>query len=359
MDIKRSICYGIVGNLLAAILLSILSLTTKLTFLNKLIPLWLLIITALLSISAFLSLVYQIISKPKQVFLLISQFSDNQFVASLIQNIIHKLEYQNIQVVVMIPSENLSPLDQQRWFNKISKYKNHFIGGIIIPLNYRKNTEEFIDFITKFNKPILLIDASPSFSSNEYPEKCAFIGFDNEEGGRLAAEAMFHEFDKMGKNDPNILIIASKEVPERQRVFESHLKRLMKDARITCNEDGSFRRDDGYRIYKQMLYVKNKYYKSYQGVFCTNDEMALGVLDAMNEIPELPNDKIILIGYDAIVESTKLIMSGNTPFKNTVKQDPIKLANEGVVRLLNMINNKKFTKFELLSPILHISVNNN
>jgi DNA-binding LacI/PurR family transcriptional regulator len=127
---------------------------------------------------------------------------------------------------------------------------------------------------------------------------------------------------------------------------------------VECIDDGQFRREDGAQIYGNALRLKNFDYSSYQGIFCTNDEMALGVMSKINDIPDFPKEKVVIIGYDAIpdTEIIELIKNSETPIKNSVKQEPDKLASRGVEKLLKMIKREKVKKCEKISPTLYLKI---
>ena len=255
----------------------------------------------------------------------------------------------------MFPSNNLDVISQKRLFNKILEDKNYFIGGLVVPTDFADHGLELKKFIDDFKKPILFIDAPPPFKEIEYPENSAFIGYNNLEGGKLAAKAMHYELNKFDMSKYNVLIIASKVVSQRQFGFAEHLKEIMKSklGEVECLEDGHFRREDGSKIYKKVLSFKNSDYLYYQGIFCTNDEMALGVLSTINDIHGFPKEKITIIGYDSITEATELIKSKDSPIKNSVNQEPDKLASRSVEKLLKMIKGGHVLTCEYIDPVLY------
>jgi ribose transport system substrate-binding protein len=60
-------------------------------------------------------------------------------------------------------------------------------------------------------------------------------------------------------------------------------------------------------------------------IFCTNDEMALGAVDALS--PTLPATRsTVVVGIDGVAEATALIDTANSPFRATVVQDTHQLA---------------------------------
>lgn len=358
MNRKNLFFISILASFVGSVLVIIIQLIFKIPFLNKSIPLWILIAALILYLWTIPSIIYTIKTKPKLVFYISSQFPDNQFQASLIQHVIHQLEFHNIHLVTMFPAKNLDAISQKRWFGSILKHKRFFLGGLVVPAYLENHKNDLKKFINSFEKPVLFIDAPPPFQEEEFPNNSAFIGYDNSEGGKLAAKAMCYELSKFRNSNFKILIIASKVVSERQNGFMEHLSEIMRGriSGMECIDDGHFRREDGFEIFKKVLNLNNSDYTSYQGIFCTNDEMALGVMSLINDITHFPKEKVVIIGYDANTEAIELIKSNETPLKNTVRQDPEQLASKSVEKLLKMIKRVNIIKCEYIDPTLHLKI---
>lgn len=63
-------------------------------------------------------------------------------------------------------------------------------------------------------------------------------------------------------------------------------------------------------------------------IFCTNDEMALGAVDAVQtrNTANGTNHDPVIIGVDGIPEAISTIRAGNTPFRATIVQDTRQIA---------------------------------
>jgi ribose transport system substrate-binding protein len=71
-------------------------------------------------------------------------------------------------------------------------------------------------------------------------------------------------------------------------------------------------------------------------IFCTNDEMALGAVDALR-IAGVGNDgSVVVVGVDGTPEAKALIDSQTTPLCATVVQDSCQMAEIAVDRLVRM-----------------------
>ncbi|WP_117208014.1 substrate-binding domain-containing protein [Allorhizocola rhizosphaerae] len=73
-------------------------------------------------------------------------------------------------------------------------------------------------------------------------------------------------------------------------------------------------------------------------IFCTNDEMALGAVDAIQQRTTAGTGSadIAVIGVDGTDEALAVIRSGGTPFRATVAQDSQKVADLAVRQLLKL-----------------------
>ena len=65
--------------------------------------------------------------------------------------------------------------------------------------------------------------------------------------------------------------------------------------KIIHSESGDFMRSKGYELMKSLL----AQYKNIDAVFCHNDAMMLGMLDAMNELKIKPGKDIVIVTIDA------------------------------------------------------------
>ena len=70
-------------------------------------------------------------------------------------------------------------------------------------------------------------------------------------------------------------------------------------------------------------------------IFCTNDEMALGAVDALS-VPSMATQDTVVVGIDGVLEAKALIDTGTSPLRATVVQDTHRLAVSIVDHLAKM-----------------------
>jgi ABC-type sugar transport system substrate-binding protein len=77
--------------------------------------------------------------------------------------------------------------------------------------------------------------------------------------------------------------------------------------------------------------------KKLDAVFCTNDEMALGVTDALRFADEPWVEDIAVAGVDGTPQARALMDAGPGPLRATVVQDSFKVAETAVGLLEKLI----------------------
>lgn len=345
-----TITLGAIGSIVATIVIGIFTSESLNEFFKLPIPLGWIIVLIIALVLVFLILFLFILKKPKLVFLLLSQSPNRQFVGAIVNDFVLELEMRGYEVILMPPTNFLSVASQHKWLDKILKNKFFIQGGFMIPHGDPNRKNHFLEFLNKLDKPVILFDAPPPFNIEELNEKSIFIGFNNVVGGELAAKAMIEEFEKKQINNYKVLIIGGNIVKERQTAFVNYFKKFNDKIDIRLTEEGEFTRESGYKIFKQVLIDNGKNFKDYQGIYCTNDEMALGVLELMNETQRVPREDLVLIGYDATNESISLINSNTSVMKNSVNQDSKKLAELCVEQFINIRKGNLPNTKEILIP---------
>lgn len=357
--IEKPILAGIISSVLATAIVAGTTAYARLILQREMwlypIPLWLFLISLLVLIGALTTILLQLRLYRRRVFILISAFQKKQYFAALLQHALLQLTIHNLDVVVKIPRGGYSVADQDQYFNLLIKNRHNYLGGIIVPIQPNARQKEIVEFVEGFAKPVVFLDAYP-FSESDYshPQTC-FVGYDNAVGGKKAADTLIHAFRNKEITSPRILVIGGNCQRPRQTAFSEAIRKEFPSATIVLNEEGNFLRKEARKIathYFQEASAKNKHYDA---VYCTNDEMALGVVDALQAFPKKMSTQICVIGYDGVEEAILTIERGNTPFANTVVQDTQALAVKAVEILVKMLENKKVQATTWLNPTLYKS----
>ncbi len=337
--------WNVLGSLVAAALIaagSFLHSTSR-------IALWVglsVFVTALLITS------YLARNRRHRVFILVSAFHKKQFFADVTKHALDRLATRQLEGVLKLPATDYSLADQDRHFSEILKRKGDYVGGIVVPIEPAATGAQIQRFILEFGKPIVFLDTAPFSAEAEYPLTTCFVGFDNHAGGRKAAQALVHVLRDRSLASPRVLVIGSNVQTARQEEFRNHLMTAFPLARVVVDQNGYFLRDKARTLATHYFREARDHGKCYDAVFCTNDEMALGVIEALQTLPPKIAKQIFVVGYDAVQEAVKAIEGGNSPLKNSVVQDTREMAERAVDLLAIMLEGGTTTvpRVTLLDP---------
>jgi ribose transport system substrate-binding protein len=175
--------------------------------------------------------------------------------------------------------------------------------------------------------PVIVIDTmlDQGELSKRRVEVTAFIGSNNLEGGRIAAQQMADAIPRTAAR--RVLVLEGSTVHQsavdRTAGFTSECKLLDLEP-IVVNAD--WRRDRA-----QAITVSQMARQSISGIFANNDDMALGSIAALKGIgltPQAPRWPKV-IGFDATPDA-RLAISREEMYAS-IKQDPERMGREGVV----------------------------
>lgn len=156
----------------------------------------------------------------------------------------------------------------------------------------------------------------------DYPDNSAFIGYDTGDIGELAGKWLITCL--RGKSHPRVLVIASSEHQRRRQCCEQALRAALPDAVLTVDDGCAFLRSrahDAVRGHVGRLPTGGRL----DAIFCTDDETALGAVDALSPPSPATSDTVV-IGVDGSLEARALIGTGRSHLRATVVQDSHRLA---------------------------------
>lgn len=125
------------------------------------------------------------------------------------------------------------------------------------------------------------MDIDPFGAAEDYPDGTAFVGYSPDVIGRCAAEYVGEHARRSQISSPAVLVIGSNRLHiGRQTEFANRLKFLLHDAEFIIDGDGDFDRSRAREIVCENFRSAEHAVPNY--IFCTNDEMALGAVDALS-----------------------------------------------------------------------------
>lgn len=229
---------------------------------------------------------------------------ENMFFASLAKCIEDYAHADGYSVIVANSDDS-----RAREHDLIAKLSSQGVDGLLMV----PSRETYVDMdnlradIEAAPEPVVLVDRCI-----EVPW-CDGIGFDDREGGHVAAQALL----KAGHTRIGC-ITGSRPSDTADTRFEGFVETL-REAGVPEPDiqkaSGDYHAQSGYEVADQLLH------KSVTAVFCANDLMALGFMQRASEVGKAIPDDVSVIGYDDILHRFGLI-----PNLTTVKQDIMLLA---------------------------------
>jgi ABC-type sugar transport system substrate-binding protein len=170
--------------------------------------------------------------------------------------------------------------------------------------------------------PVLIID-----SNTTWPDKLTFIGTDNVAGGRLGGEYLCSLFPA----GTPVAIITGQETAASivDRVKGAEEAFTACGLEVVAKINGEHTREGGLRAMEDILTAN----PDVQGVFCINDNEAMGAIEALKAAGKL--DAVTLVGFDAIPDAINAILAGD--LEATVAQAPANMGGYGVAWGLNAL----------------------
>jgi ribose transport system substrate-binding protein len=276
-----------------------------------------------------------------RAFFMTSAFREKYYVAAFVQRLHELLDLERIDLVLKVPDRDYHASAQARHLVRLAERRREYLGGVIFAAEASRLRNDLITFCRKSRLPVVFTDIEPFDRADEYPENSAYVGYDTGELGELAGQWLVRQLRHT--DHPHILIIASCEHNARQQRCEKVLRAARPDVSITTNDQCAFIRSRAYGAVRSHIRDLDPGQRL-DAIFCTNDEMALGAVDALSPTTQAT----VVIGVDGIVEARTLIDSGQSPLRATVVQDADRLTGNVVDLLLKMRRGDKVKKRTIL-----------
>jgi len=145
-------------------------------------------------------------------------------------------------------------------------------------------------------------------------------------GGEIAADYMAKQLEKRTNNTKKVGVL--KCMPghiyavRRGEGFAKKIQQLGYEVVSTlCANDV---RDQGYRVTQDMMTA----HPEIVGIFCENDPMALGAVQAVRDAGKSPIDDILVVGFNADPEAIEAIKAGS--LAATIQQAPYEMGKQCV-----------------------------
>ncbi len=219
----------------------------------------------------------------------------------------------------------------------LSKSNVNGNSGSYYQHSIRKQVEAILVLCAEFNAaemkelyeskiPVVIIDFDNEFICN--------VTSNNKEGIRQAVNYLIALNHKKIANIHGSLNTFIGEQRERYFIEAMAENGLSVDTNYLVSGE-MFTKDDGYRAMKQILTVESQP----TAIVCASDMLAIGAIQAIQEIGKSVPEDYSIIGFDGI-DVGQLI----SPKLTTIKQDTETMGKEAAKNILKMINAKKRIK---------------
>lgn len=238
--------------------------------------------------------------------------------------------------------------DQAEQNNQINNFIAQGVDALIINPVMTSAADQIIATVKDADVPTVLINREPTADQMAAYEKLVYVGCDARQSGTMQGELIL---DTENKGDINgdgkvsyIMIQGDPENIDAQYRTEFSVKALT-DAGMEVEEldlqRGDWDRNKGQEIAQNDL---AKFGEDIEVVFCNNDDMAIGALQAIQAAGRTVNKDIYLVGVDALDAALNEVASGN--MTGTVLNDAQGQAEGAVKAMEDLLGGKTYASGE-------------
>lgn len=343
---------NVVSGVAIAALVGAAGLITRTGLLVRPVPLWVLIVFMVAAASVSALLVGRRSRPADRVFLVVPAFQQKHWVSELMHNTYRFLDRCGYELTLKIPDKDYSGNGQVHHLRRILAAREEYDAGIIVPVDVEAAPirHDLKDFCEKFAKPVVMMDAHPFEDERAFPANTAFVGYDPAGIGECAAKWVVREL--AGEADPVVVVVGCRDHSDRQLRFAEVVEQklgLSKD-QIIVHDNGEFARMRARKVVDRCLRELRGEGRTPSVIFCTNDDMALGAVDALLADG---TTTATVVGVDGAAEAKALIDTGQSPLRATVVQDSYRVGEIAMDLLERMRKGERVHVLNSLDPELY------
>ncbi|GLW90362.1 sugar ABC transporter substrate-binding protein [Actinokineospora globicatena] len=278
-----------------------------------------------------------------QVYLVVSAFERKYWLNELIGHLLEAFDHTQTDVVIKRPRRNYDRLGMVHHLRKVVARGKDYSGGLIMPIDPARLRNDLVEFCAEVDGPVIFLDLEPFETEADYPPNTAYIGYPSRLIGETAARWLT---GSLHRRDPAVLVVASHEHPDRQNGFVDTLRSSLPESSIVVDDTCDYLRANALDTVRARLLGGHRL----DAVFCTNDEMALGAVEALRW--QNATDTVV-VGVDGAAEALAQIDTGAGPLRATVVQDGFKMAAGAVDLLQRLKDGRSAPTRTLLVPQVH------
>ena len=238
--------------------------------------------------------------------------------------------------------------DQAKQNEQINTFITQGVDALIINPVMTSAADQIISTVKDADVPTVLINREPTADQMSAYDKLVYVGCDAAQSGTFQGELIL---DTENGGDINgdgkisyIMIQGDPENIDAQLRTEYSVKALTdagKEVEQLDLQRGDWDRNKGQEIAQNDL---AKYGDQIEVVFCNNDDMAIGALQAIQAANRTVNKDIYLVGVDALDAALNEVANGN--MTGTVLNDANGQATKAVECMEELLNGKTYAAGE-------------
>lgn len=208
---------------------------------------------------------------------------------------------------------------QQKQENQIKAIRNFIEMGVDViafPPVVETGWEAVLTECQEAGIPVILVDRGIDASAGE-DLYTTMIASDHVWAGEQAAIVMNDLLGGAGKVVELEGTVGASAAVQRKQGFDDYIANNCPDIEILDSQTGDFTRAMGKEVMESFL----KSYSDIDAVFCHNDDMALGAIEAIKEAGLKPGEDIKVVGVDGVKGAFESMLAGE--MNCTVECTPI------------------------------------
>ena len=208
---------------------------------------------------------------------------------------------------------------QQKQENQIKAIRNFIEMGVDViafPPVVETGWEAVLTECQEAGIPVILVDRGID-ANTDSSLYTTMIASDHVWAGEQAAIVMNDLLGGEGKVVELEGTVGASAAVQRKQGFDDYIAANCPDIQIVASQTGDFTRAMGKEVMESFL----KTYDDIDAVFCHNDDMALGAIEAIKEAGLKPGEDIKIVGVDGVKGAFEAMLAGE--MKSTVECTPI------------------------------------
>lgn len=224
--------------------------------------------------------------------------------------------------------------DRDQQIQTVENFTSRRVSGIVLaPLDSRALVRPVASAV-RSKIPVVVIDSD--LSADTY---VSFVATDNYKGGGMAGEEMGRLLGGKG----NVILlryaVGSASTEAREKGFLDTLKAKFPGIKlISADQYAGPTRETSYQAAQNLL---NRFGRDVDGVFCPNENSAVGMVKALRDIGRA-GGKVKMIGFDAGTQLVADLKTGDV--QALVVQNPVLMGYKGVMTMVEHLQGKPVQK---------------